>query len=312
MSDKAFYADVLCMVPVWVTAMESNLVLAPYEENTCSKVIFPKAEGGISVAEYLNTLGIKTSLYGFAGGKTGELMKNHYERLGIDTVFEDTEREISFKTVINYPTGQSTSYVFNDLEHITVSKYFSLLKKIKNRQHKPDCMIITGKSPFGLEKGIYADIIRSSKEKNVPVITDFSGYELLNAMKEFPALIVCDYSDLANMTQRSIESYSDALSALRTMPKKTAIMCVCGTKGAILYCNSFFGLCQWRKNGIANPYAKSALIAGFISACDYSSCDLEYALKYACACFQASDMYGNLADKGEIKKYFTEMTVKIY
>lgn len=313
MSDKAFNVDVVCMMPVWVTAMECSLILDENGENPCSGVVYPMPEGGIGTADYLHKLGISTAVYGFTGGKTGKMLKDRYEISGIKTYLTDTKADTSYKTLVNYPDGKGAAYLYESLGNITVGEYFSLLKGLKSDEYEHDCVVLTGKCPKGLGEGMFADVIRSLNQRGIMTVSDFSGYELINAIKEKPSLIVCDYKDIGDITGRMVENYSDALSAIRSINNVyPSILCICGTKGAIFKKDGFFGMCQWRKSGKENPYMRSALTAGFIRAYEYSLGDADYSLKYACAVSQAVDKYGQLNDISVIKNYFAEMSLRIY
>ncbi len=310
-----FSVDVLCMSPGNVIMLYSATYMQQDKENICSKVIHCKPDGGVSVCEYLNLLGVKSRIYGFSGGETGNQLEAYYDRIGIEHFFVKTQRETSLKVIYGYDRGKDTSFLYDGYDNITLQQYFKLLHALTDNPKKPEYLIITGIRPQGLMQGVYADIVRIMGEKGVKIIADFSGQEVQIAEKQHPWLIITDYNGVSSITGCEVENKAQALSALKkySASVQQKVLCICKNTGAVYSEGKKLMLCDIKPRVKEdNLYYKNAFTAAFMKAYDYSFYDVEYSVRYACAFANLMNKYGDVPQKSDIKHSFNETAVKTY
>lgn len=277
---------------------------------SCYEKILPGGKG-INVSIVLNNLGIKSCAMGFAGGFTGEYIKNSLENDGIETDFVLLKNGISrintkIKSDEETELNASGPLISEDEKEI-------LLKKLEKIQ-SGDILVLAGSVPRGFGKEFYSDIMKNLFEKNVKVIVDAEGELLKNTLSEKPFLVKPNNFELEGIFEIKIDSFEKIIEygkKLREMGARNVLVSL-GKDGGIFISeeNECF-YCEAPSGKVINTTgAGDSVVAGFISeiCCGGS---FKNAFLKGISSGSASSFSENLCKKDEVLSIFNKIKEKI-
>ena len=144
---------------------------------------------GFNVARMLKSLGVASTALGFAAGKTGELLDNRLQALGIETDFTWVEGET--RTNVSIVSSENGRYVkvnepgpTIDVEHLVLLK-----EKIQDRARSGDWWVLAGSLPPGVPAECYGEIIEIIHAAGARVFLDTSSEALRRSCGAGPLLV---------------------------------------------------------------------------------------------------------------------------
>lgn len=155
---------------------------------------------GTHVALGVNELGEKVSLLGFWAGATGRWVKKELVKKGIECYGPEvdgwTRSCLTFKTNDSFDEsellGTGPEIEESDLTEF-IAEYDRLLQSAS-------IVAMSGSWPKGAPDNAYAMLVKSAKEKDIPVVLDATGKQLENAILEKPTAIHLNKSEAAGFT----------------------------------------------------------------------------------------------------------------
>jgi 1-phosphofructokinase family hexose kinase len=155
-----------------VSALEIDTVLRSQETN------IDYGGKGFNVSRMLNALGGRSIALGFAGGHSGDLLREGLESLGIGSDFIWVGEET--RTNISIVTGIPSHYIKVNEPGPAISKAAraALREKVQNLAKGGDWWVLAGSLPPGVPSTIYADLIQTIQEAGAQAILDTSGEAL--------------------------------------------------------------------------------------------------------------------------------------
>lgn len=267
---------------------------------TKNEYIVPGGKG-INISILLSRLGLSTTALGFAGGFTGEKLKDLLKSENINCDFSkiDADTRINVKLSCGDITefnGSGAALGENDIE--------SLKNKIKSLQNG-DWLCLSGSVPSGVNADIYKQLALCTP-KGVNIIIDTVGKPLLEALETKPFLIKPNIDELCDIFNAeigidNIETYAKKLQDMGALN----VLISCGKDGAFLLDNkgkTYFQTAP-KGNAVNTVAAGDSMIAGFIA--EYiKTQNFESSLKFATACGSATAFSKWLADKEMIEKIY--------
>lgn len=196
---------------------------------------------GINIARSFRLFGDECRVYGFSGGRLGELLCDYLDAEGIKYFFVDTAAETRMNlklieehrenrlTEINAPGGPVTSEEVGEL----VEKLGEILENLPENEN--NYLFLSGSFPQGVNNSVYNSIITSTKNKNVRCIVDCSGNALELAVSARPFLIKPNKTELEMLAKREFSTDCELKEYLRELFDNfgTRILYTRGEKGAI-------------------------------------------------------------------------------
>ena len=220
---------ILCVSPS--PAWDVTYHVEHYREHATNRAHTVSARAGgkaVNVARVLHALGEPVSVATAAGGPTGELFVADLAGCGIPVDVADSAVELRRTvTIVNDETGDAT--IVN--EGSAVSDWPAFLARVEELMATASIVVAAGSLPAGAPVDAYAQLVRSARDREVPVVVDTSGPALAAALAESPDLVkpnLAELPDVSDVTDPCVAArrLSDASGA--------AVAVTLGAEGMVL------------------------------------------------------------------------------
>ena len=262
---------------------------------------------GINVSAILSRLNIPTVALGFTAGFTGKKLKEMMDEDGIKNDF--TELNSGFTRInVKVKFGKELDINANGPE-ITADKIKELFLKLK-KLNDGDYLVLAGSIPASLPDDLYSKILEELSGKNINIVVDTTGNQLLNVLKYKPFLIKPNHHELGEIFGQEMDTTEKITEYAKKLQEMGAVNVLVsrGGDGAVLVDG----------NGTVHPAAAvegtlvnsvgcgdsmvAGFIAGYITNKSYSE-----ALKLSVASSAATAFSKELAKADEIYKIYKEL-----
>jgi len=184
----------------------------------------------------LKSLGSPSTALGFAGGKSGELLKDGLESLGIGTDFIWVAGET--RTYVSIVPDAHDRYIKANEPGSTISasEQEALIEKVRNLSQNGDWWVLAGSLPPGIESDFYARLIEIIQNAEAKVILDTSGEALEKGAKAKPFLAKpndIEFQMLTGLLVNDQAQITVAAQAFQQMGVSNVVVSL-GKKGALL------------------------------------------------------------------------------
>lgn len=262
---------------------------------------------GINVSAILSRLNIPTVALGFTAGFTGKKLKEMLDDDGIKNDF--TELNSGFTRInVKVKFGKELDINANGPE-ITADKIKELFLKLK-KLNDGDYLVLAGSVPVSLPDDLYSKILEELSGKNINIVVDTTGNQLLNVLKYKPFLIKPNHHELGEIFGQEMDTTEKITEYAKKLQEMGAVNVLVsrGGDGAVLVDG----------NGTVHPAAAvegtlvnsvgcgdsmvAGFIAGYITNKSYSE-----ALKLSVASSAATAFSKELAKADEIYKIYKNL-----
>lgn len=262
---------------------------------------------GINVSAILSRLNIPTVALGFTAGFTGKKLKEMLDDDGIKNDF--TELNSGFTRInVKVKFGKELDINANGPE-ITADKIKELFMKLK-KLNDGDYLVLAGSVPASLPDDLYSKILEELSGKNINIVVDTTGNQLLNVLKYKPFLIKPNHHELGEIFGQEMDTTEKITEYAKKLQEMGAVNVLVsrGGDGAVLVDG----------NGTVHPAAAvegtlvnsvgcgdsmvAGFIAGYITNKSYSE-----ALKLSVASSAATAFSKELAKADEIYKIYKNL-----
>ena len=262
---------------------------------------------GINVSAILSRLNIPTVALGFTAGFTGQKLKEMLDDDGIKNDF--TELNSGFTRInVKVKFGKELDINANGPE-ITADKIKELFLKLK-KLNDGDYLVLAGSVPASLPDDLYSKILEELSGKNINIVVDTTGNQLLNVLKYKPFLIKPNHHELGEIFGQEMDTTEKITEYAKKLQEMGAVNVLVsrGGDGAVLVDG----------NGTVHPAAAvegtlvnsvgcgdsmvAGFIAGYITNKTYSE-----ALKLSVASSAATAFSKELAKADEIYKIYKNL-----
>jgi 1-phosphofructokinase family hexose kinase len=246
-----------------VPAMEFDSVLRASE----SRVDF--GGKGFNVSRLLKGLGASSTAVGFLGGRTGELLQDGLQNLGIGTDFVWVSGET--RTNISIVTQAHDHYIKVNEKGPLVDgvKQEELLRKIDSLAKPGDWWVLAGSLPPGVADDFYARIVYVLNKHGAHAILDTSGESLRLGCAEKPYLVKPNVEEARVLTGLSMDTPSEIAAAAAEVCRMGAqnVVVSMGKAGALLHTVDETWLTHTPKIQEKNPIgAGDSMVGGLVWA----------------------------------------------
>jgi 1-phosphofructokinase family hexose kinase len=168
---------------------------------------------GIGVSRTLASLGVKSTVFGFAGGFSGDMLKEHLEEeKNIKVDFTKIKGDTRINVTIYKMNSEKPIQINTSGPKIDSKECDDLLCKIRSLSN-PEIITIGGSLPQGMEPEIYRKIMKIAKQKKAKIILDVDGPALKMCIDSKPNIIkpnVHELSDFVGHELRGIDEIAEA------------------------------------------------------------------------------------------------------
>ncbi|MFF9393292.1 1-phosphofructokinase family hexose kinase [Streptomyces griseoluteus] len=175
--------------------------LRPHAEHRVSEVVERPGGKGVNVARVLAALGYAVTVTGFAGGPTGQVLR---ERLAAAPGITDALVPVGGPTrrtvaVVDELTGDTTQ-LNEPGPHIGATEWAAFLRAYDTLLADARAVALCGSLPPGVPVGAYAGLIRVARSAGVPVLLDTGGEPLRRGIAARPDIVKPNAAELAELT----------------------------------------------------------------------------------------------------------------
>ena len=213
-----------------VPAMEFDSVLRASE----SRLDF--GGKGFNVSRLLKGMDASSTAVGFLGGRTGELLQDGLQSLGIGTDFVWVPGET--RTNVSIVTQAHDQYIKVNEKGplVDAAKQQELLDKIDTLAQPGDWWVLAGSLPPGLTDDFYARVVNVLNQHQARAILDTSGESLRAGCAEKPYLVKPNAEEARALTGLPMDTPAEIAAAaaeIRRMGAQNVIVSM-GKSGALL------------------------------------------------------------------------------
>jgi len=191
---------------------------------------------GFNVSRMLRALGAESVALGFAGGRSGELLRDGLEGLGIATDFVWVAGET--RTNVSIVTEAHDHYVKANEPGPTISpaEGIALVQQVRRLARAGDWWVLAGSLPPGAPASIYMRLIGDIQAAGARVILDTSGDALRDGCAARPFLAKPNDLEIHKLTGLPVDSTSEIAAAAQVMQHSGVanVVVSLGKKGALL------------------------------------------------------------------------------
>lgn len=262
---------------------------------------------GINVSAILSRLNIPTVALGFTAGFTGKKLREMMDDDGIKNDFVVLNSGFT-RINVKVKFGKELDINANGPE-ITADKIKELFMKLK-KLNDGDYLVLAGSVPASLPDDLYSKILEELSGKNINIVVDTTGNQLLNVLKYKPFLIKPNHHELGEIFGQEMDTTEKITEYAKKLQEMGAVNVLVsrGGDGAVLVDG----------NGTVHPAAAvegtlvnsvgcgdsmvAGFIAGYITNKSYSE-----ALKLSVASSAATAFSKELAKADEIYKIYKNL-----
>jgi 1-phosphofructokinase family hexose kinase len=220
-------------------AVDRELTVSAIEFDTVLRAIDWQVDcggKGFNVSRMLMSLGTASTALGFAGGKSGELLRDGLTELGIATDFVWVDGET--RTNVSIVTSSHDNHIKVNEPGPTISaeSQQALKAKVTSLAQADDWWVLAGSLPPGVPDTFYAGLIAILKAAHANVVLDTSGTALQHGCEAGPTVVKPNSAELQMLTGLSVDDSAEIIAAanqVRQMGVANVIVSM-GKDGALL------------------------------------------------------------------------------
>ena len=245
---------------------------------------------GFNVSRMLMSLGEPSVALGFAGGRSGELLRDGLTALGIKTDCIWVEGET--RTNVSIVSETRDNYIKANEPGPTISAgdQGRLLAQVKKLAQAGDWWVLAGSLPPGVPTTFYADMLAILNEAGANTILDTSGDALQHGCVGRPFLAKPNEVELGKLTGLPVTTEAEMVTAVRAMQKRGVehVVVSMGKAGALLVEGEHAKLVASPKIEERNPIgAGDSMVGGLVWGLSQGYSVAE-ALRWGIACGAAT------------------------
>ncbi|MFJ6185100.1 1-phosphofructokinase family hexose kinase [Streptomyces sp. NPDC092295] len=181
--------------------------LIPHSTHRVSEVVERPGGKGLNVARVLSALGHESVVTGFAGGRTGDVLRELLAGCGPEgsrgrpadalvPISGSTRRTLA---VVDEASGDTTQ-LNEPGPTVSSGEWSAFLATYERLLTGADAVALCGSLPPGIHVGAYAELIRRARAAGVPTLLDTSGEPLRRGVAARPDLVKPNADELARLT----------------------------------------------------------------------------------------------------------------
>ncbi len=191
---------------------------------------------GLNVSRMLRSLGAESTALGFAGGRSGELLRDGMERLGIATDFVWVAGETRTNVSIFSQAQDHYLKVNEPGPTISPSEQDTLQQKVRQHAKPGDWWVLAGSLPPGVPSQLYQQLIILIQTAGACVILDTSEEALRDGCQARPFLVKPNDTEIHKLTGLPVESIDEMVTAAKMLQQLGVahVVVSLGKRGALL------------------------------------------------------------------------------
>ena len=245
---------------------------------------------GFNVSRLLKNLHTESIALGFAAGKSGEMLRDGLQALGISTDFVWVDGETRTNVSIVSEAPYHYIKVNEPGPTITAEQVELMLQKVASLARTGDWWVLSGSIPPGVPADIYARLVRVIRQANAYTILDTEGEALRQGCQEKPFLVKPNHLEAEKLTGSSAQTLKEAIKTAALIQKLGAehVVISMGEMGAVLVNQSGGWTVSAPEIQMRNPIGAGDSLVGGLVWGSSRGLAVHEALKWGAACGAAT------------------------
>ncbi len=269
---------------------------------------------GFNVSRMLKILGLDSVALGFAGGKSGELLAQGLQELGIATDFVWVAGET--RTNVSIVSLSEGRYVKANEPGPTVGEkaQMELLAKVGQLARPGDWWVLAGSLPPGVPADYYGLVIKVLGEVGANSVLDTSGQALRDGCTAGPVLVKPNDYELGQLSGLPVNNRAERLEAARYVLSLGVqkVVVSLGHEGALMVDGDGAAFLAAPEVEEQNPIgAGDALVAGLVFGLS-QNLSLAESLRWGVACGAAAASQSGTAmgSRSQVEEYWKRTEIQ--
>ena len=222
---------------------------------------------GFNVARMLKSLGTSSVALGFAAGKSGEMLNDKLQSLGIETAFVWVDGET--RTNVSIVSAENGQYVKANEPGPTINEagLAQLAQKTRDLVKAGDWWVLAGSLPPGVEPSYYTELITIIQSAGAKVFLDTSDEALRQNCGAKPLLVKPNDEEAHALTGLPVNTPAEIAAVGRAISAMgpASVVISLGKVGAVLVDKGKAWLAASPEIVAANPIgAGDSMVAGIV------------------------------------------------
>ncbi|MFD1038260.1 1-phosphofructokinase [Virgibacillus byunsanensis] len=277
--------------------------------NRTNEVYYYPGGKGINVSRVLQRLGIKSTVLGFAGGFTGDYIKQFLHNEQIETDFIATQDITRINVKIKSEEETELNGPGPSINH---EQQRELLSKVKALQVN-DWFVLAGSLPNSIPKAFYQALSAVCHKNGVHFVLDTSGTALKDLVQTKPFLVKPNQQELGGLFDTKIKTKEEALFYAKKLTEDGIrhVIVSMGGEGALLVTKDQAFSAKAPNGTVVNTVgAGDSLVSGFLASyIQYK--DVKEAFRYGVASGSATAFRTDLCNKGSVESLVSEIRINL-
>ncbi|MCP3762609.1 1-phosphofructokinase [Domibacillus sp. A3M-37] len=262
---------------------------------------------GINVSRVLKRLGSDTCAIGFAGGFTGEFIKNELDREGVFHRFAS----IQGVTRINVKLKSNTETEINGPAPAISEEDANRLVQLTSELTERDWLHIGGSVPSSLPADYAGTLIDAARNKGARVVVDTSGAALKGLLPYNPFFIKPNHHELSELFDTEINTKEEAALIAKKLVDGGIenVIVSMGGDGAVFVNKEGAYYAESPKGTVKNTVGSGdSMVAAFMAKIDAGLKPHE-AFHWAVAAGSATAFSDDLCTKAEVEDVYSRVSI---
>jgi tagatose 6-phosphate kinase len=193
--------------------------------------VYDSSGKGINVSRMVRRLGGSTLALGFAGGPTGEILRQGLDREGVphDLVGVPGRTRVNV-TVLSGPEGAAT-HLHGPGARVEPADVARLLERAARHLAKAKVLVVSGSLPPGLLPEDILDLLALAQRSRVPCLVDVEGDLLAAVIAAGADLVKPNLLEAGDLLGRPLSGIDDAVAAAKELVARGAKAAVITLRG---------------------------------------------------------------------------------
>ncbi|TLS41290.1 1-phosphofructokinase family hexose kinase [Streptomyces montanus] len=175
--------------------------LRPHTSHRVTEVTERPGGKGLNVARVLATLGHEVTATGFVGGATGRALQDQLTAFaGVTDALVPVEGGTRRTIAVADDTSADTTQLNEPGPPVSSAEWSAFQEAYEDLLRSASAVALCGSLPPGVPVGAYAQLIRTARTADVPVLLDTSGEPLRRGVAARPDIVKPNADELAELT----------------------------------------------------------------------------------------------------------------
>jgi 1-phosphofructokinase len=276
-------------------AVDKTIKISEFKIGEVNRVDFLRADAGgkgINVSKTIKELRGNSIALGFVGGKSGEVIKEYLNNVGIKNDLINIKGETRTNSKIIDTVNNTHTDINESGPEVRREDIACIKSKILAYTKEGTIIVLSGSVPMGVGESIYKEIIEEANKLKAKVILDADGNLFTEAIKAGPYIVKPNIHELERAFNRTLKDEKSVIEVSKSLLQygiKYVVVSL-GGEGSIVISNEAIIKVEGLKVEVKSTVGAGDSMVGALAIALERGYSIEDALRLAAATSTASVM----------------------